>query len=252
MSADKIAIPVIKQCWRYAKDAHELRLDDLYAKYKIIAGKTTFQGKDLDDYYIIQDAGSLIIAIPGSRDKNQWIANMVDWLRSYARSKANAAGIHGTIDVSADRVVDAVIEEISKTHATSVIITGVSRGAAIAGLAALRLSRAIDLPNLCVRFASPRFATKVFWRREKFPDTLSMVHVVNGPDIVPHIPSRAAGWEHPPEEQRINIGLALTSRDKWRAFKLWASWRLGRGKKVNLPWFDAHKIESNDEAISEL
>lgn len=136
--------------------------------------------------------GWTIIAIRGSDSLDDWISNF---------RFSPDDGIHDGFQAGTDELLDRVVQEVIKTRrpeANPVILTGHSRGGALAEILAVNLG----LP--CVTFGAPRTFSAKFLRdlravrEEMLPGVskLPALRCVAPGDPVPYFPPLLASYRH--------------------------------------------------------
>jgi len=144
---------------------------------------------------------TVVVSFRGSVDIENWILNIDVVQTSYPG--VSGAYVHDGFwtDYSAlqSQVRSGVATAVSRSRATSIVVTGHSLGASLATLAALDLhSISSSLNNAAIsvyNYGSPRVGNSNFasYYNSKIPNTY---RCTNQGDIVPHIIAEDFGYEH--------------------------------------------------------
>ncbi|KAN0063358.1 hypothetical protein ACQY0O_004524 [Thecaphora frezii] len=178
-------------------------------------------GQNIPLYYVAHSTSlGVVVGHQGTNTSSfQSILNDLEFIQVSANSRLTFlgsgvklhSGFQDTWTKTADTILALVKSALSKFNETRVVTVGHSLGAAIALLDALYLQK--QLPSATVtsttfglpRVGNPAFANAV---DAKLP---GFVHVVNGRDPVPHLPTGDMGFQHPSGEIWINPANSLTA-----------------------------------------
>ncbi|NIT58381.1 MAG: hypothetical protein GWN00_19785 [Aliifodinibius sp.] len=236
--------PEILEAFQYAKVAHEKSAKQLEEQFgKSLTVIDPFSKGNGDACYIIDEGERLVIAFPGSND-------IVDWILNFYKFHEVESGMHKGIKLGLETMVDEIVANLVDKNPDKVLITGVSRGGALAD-AFLELYTAV-LANAeidCITFAQPRVFTNDHYKNLLTVKSAAnvrylRVHMAN--DVVPKIPPSKYGYTHRGESLRLGKKLSW-----WKQLR--SAWKARRETgEYALAGFDEHKIDVHEKHLKKL
>jgi len=228
----------IKDAWGYAEHAYLKQ-----AELKRIFGDslTIFDPKLQgigDACYLIEEGERVVVAFPGSND-------IKDWLLNFRFSKTDDGFFHKGFTKDLAEMLHKIINRIEKINPNSVLITGHSRGGAVADLFAEMASPYLRCDINCITFAQPRIATKAYYTLLA-PSNVKKLRVTVANDIVVDVPPRWFGFVHSGEHMELGNPLSLWEKAK-RLYTIYRS-----GKNLSLISIKAHIPATYARYISNL
>jgi hypothetical protein len=168
------------------------------------AAPATFTAATVNAALVGATASEIVVAFRGTlpidtTDWNKFIDSIDDWVHDgeavlvevpYAAGLVHQ-GFSAALESLWSNVVAAVRSALAATH-LPVVVTGHSKGGALATLAALRLrSEGVTLPVAVYTYGSPRVGDTPF--SNAYDAVISQWRFENNNDLVPHLPP-AAQW----------------------------------------------------------
>lgn len=180
--------------------------DDAFADGAgFLAAPTTFVGgRDFIDACLVgTTVDGVVLAFRGTQPFNiHRYPTLVDWLGDFDANPVAVAGypgfVHpgfsGAVAVLWERVVAEVQRQwLGAAASAPLLVTGHSKGGAMAALAAWRLVTELKIPTRVVTFAAPRTGSAAF--RDAYSATvLDHSRYENADDIVPLLPAATDGF----------------------------------------------------------
>jgi hypothetical protein len=126
---------------------------------------------------------------------------LVDWLNDFNANPIAAAGIPGFVHPgflgAVNALWDRALAEVTRQQAGAaagqpLLITGHSKGGAMAPLAAWQYHSATQLPVKVVGFAAAKTGDRTF--RDEYNETIDHTRYEYADDIVPHLPPSSGGF----------------------------------------------------------
>jgi hypothetical protein len=151
-----------------------------------------------------QATGATIVCIRGTQTPREWLANFTAVPNPFTLVQG-----FGAVHLGFDHMYRSVRDSIDRHLATlppasRITVLGHSLGGAMAILAAVDLRRNFGRTHLDVcTFGGPRVGLAGF-RRHFNAEITACFRVTNQFDVVPHVPSVVAGWNHVGEEIEVD------------------------------------------------
>ena len=155
-------------------------------------------GEDnIDACYVGETANEIILAFRGTLPRSEEVGNIEDWLNNFNAKTIQAEGFPGevhqgfhasVINLQKKGFVEEVKTRLFKTSKT-LVVTGYSKGAALAPLASFVLrNEGVKVDQICI-FEPPRCGNEDFVEafNEFFPTAIRYEYQ---DDIVPHLPPK--------------------------------------------------------------
>ena len=177
----------MKEIWQFARATY---WKDAFADPTYTHTEYTH---DNDYMCISQRSGRVIIAFKGSDDIQDWISNMITGIGDTE---------HKGFQESFNKFIPELNQYLADAPGLEIVVTGHSRGAALATQCAEFIADTLSLPCSCLAFASPRVGTKTFRNHyNKLPIDHTVIR--NGWDIVTYLPTEILGYRHVGKSVRL-------------------------------------------------
>lgn len=161
-----------------------------------------FGYKEIDDNYVV------VLTIRGEDYGNEWASN----LSLTSDDESYTTSNHYGFDLSAYKVLDGFTKWARRDNSLTdkpikMLITGYSRGGAVADLVAKKLIDTKPFDNIALTdiytytFEAPASAAKDGYEAENYK---SIFNYINGDDLIINIPPRAYGFIRPGVEIKLN------------------------------------------------
>lgn len=191
----------ILYAWKHAKLAYD---EPEYCEDEILLGSDFIFHRTKDDFcYIAAYPDRIVISFEGSTNNiGDWLSNFDPYPlddESYVKKHIGGGTIHdGFYNAWAkfkEWVTIVISEYVSKSKIKDIIVTGHSRGGALAELCARHLAKNMKLSCSCITFGCPAPGNKAY--RDEFRSLpINGTRVVNGWDIVTFVPPHVLGFRH--------------------------------------------------------
>jgi triacylglycerol lipase len=178
--------------------------DSFHAGAGFLAPPATFvAGRDLIDACLVGTTpDGVVLAFRGTLpfDIHRY-PTLLDWLNDFNANPAAIAGYPGTVHPGFSGAVavlwDRALAEVKKqwvgpAGAAPILVTGHSKGGAMAALAAWRLVNELKVPTAVVTFAAPRTGSAPF--RDAYSAAINHIRYESADDLVPLLPASAHGF----------------------------------------------------------
>jgi hypothetical protein len=186
-----------------------------------------------DAAYVVNEGSRTVVVFPGSNDAK-------DWLLNFLFKKGKEREVHEGFRHDLSRMGDDILKAVKENGHKSLLITGHSRGGALADMfLELYYSRLMCRVD-CITFAQPKIATNKFYQGgcvKELPG-VRYLRVYTANDIVPDAPPSRFDYVHHGESMRL--GKELSWRQK--IVRLWNLWR--NGEKLALISIQDHLPET--------
>jgi hypothetical protein len=144
-------------------------------------------------FYILLESGELVVSFQGTGtlSGDPWKAKVADWLSNMNAADFNGNGIHDGFDSALKPFLRDLEPVLGAIRPTRLILTGHSRGGALAGLTAYHMG----LPCDVITFGAPAQGNREYVNACNMMP-LNWINVVNDVDCVPTYPPQVLGYRH--------------------------------------------------------
>ena len=238
--SNPFTISEIWEAWSYAEIAYreQVELSSLFGD-TITIFDHGIAGVG-DAAYVVDEGDRAVVMFPGSNDVKDWILNL---------KFDEEDGLHSGFLHDLDRIGYDIVSQIHTLGATRVLVTGHSRGGALADVFLERYGHLTDCPVDCVTFAQPRVATRQYYESSaagKDQSGIRYLRVYTANDAVPHLPPSRFGYVHRGAE--LELGQPLS----WWQKAIRLARLITNGKKVSLTAWQDHIPETYARHIRHL
>ena len=235
-----ITAPEIREAFDYAEIAYkdQRELSSLFGR-SITIIDPILPGLG-DACYIIDEAERAVVMFPGSSDIKDWIFNL-----DYHRDDGFHAGFRRDLDRMASKIMD----RLAEIDPDDILITGHSRGGALADVFLEQHCQYLDASIDCITFAQPRIATFKHYQSKKPVKEAGHVRylrVHTADDIVPHLPPRRFGFTHYGRAKQIGSKMSWLDRVKYFLHYLLP------GKKAAIVGLKSHVVGTYRQHVKNL
>lgn len=144
-----------------------------------------------DACYILDEGDRAVVMYPGSNDAVDWALNL---------DAREEHGLHAGFLRGLEAMAEEIMERLGQLRPATILITGHSRGGALADMMLERLGHhLIELSDIdCITFAQPRIATAEYYTIPSIKQMpgVRYLRVYNDGDPVAHMPPSRWGWSH--------------------------------------------------------
>jgi len=175
--------------------------DTYYAGAGFTKPPATFVGGDalIDGCLVGTIPDGVVLAFRGTLplDSHQ-IPNLLDWLNNFNADPRPAPGyigfVHSGFFGAVEALLDRAVAEVQKQQVGTapVLVTGHSKGGAMAALAAWHLQTALGVRTKVISFAGAKAGNAIF--RDAYNAQIDHTRYEYADDIVPHLPPSQDGF----------------------------------------------------------